>query len=86
MPRIKAGYRRGFFLVIFLSHFAWLGGSIFSWSQASRSGSVPLATEDRLKNTGWWPTQGRPSASEYVGTQACGECHRAKFATQRNTP
>lgn len=48
--------------------------------------SVPLATADRVKNPGWWPTKGTPDRSEYVGPAVCGECHFLKAESQKNTP
>lgn len=47
---------------------------------------VPLATEDRVQNRGWWPTKGVPSRGEYAGPEACGQCHAAKATTQETTP
>lgn len=71
-------------LAIFCSLF-WLS-PIRTTSQASRSSSVPLATDDRLNNPGWWPTQGKFPANKYAGSDACSGCHRSIFTTQRKTP
>jgi hypothetical protein len=80
----RLGWR--FFPVILLGISAWLGNSIRTRPQASRATGVPLATEDRLKNPGWWPTKGTPPRNEYAGADACAKCHGSKFATQRFTP
>ncbi|HEV3039067.1 MAG TPA: multiheme c-type cytochrome [Candidatus Angelobacter sp.] len=64
----------------------WSGRPAHAVFQASRKASVPLATEDRVKSAGWWPTQGRPSADEYAGSQVCGSCHGSKLETQQSTP
>ncbi len=85
MPGMKSRCAGRFLLLTTLSSFACLG-SIRASPQASRAASVPSATEDRVKSPGWWPTQGRAAANEYVGVDACGGCHRSIFATQQNTP
>lgn len=54
--------------------------------QKHGSTSVPLATEDRVKNPGWWPTKGTALRNEYVGPAACGECHFLRAGTQKSTP
>jgi hypothetical protein len=33
------------------------------------------ATADRLAEPGWWPTDGRPPRSDYVGAGRCAGCH-----------
>src|SRR5919107_1063406 len=45
-----------------------------------------LATADRLQEPGWWPTKGTPARSEYVGSAACADCHRAQWSSQTSTP
>lgn len=54
-------------------------------SQTGATG-VPLATEDRVKAPGWWPTKGTPARSEYLGPDACAQCHSLKVTTQKTTP
>jgi len=44
-----------------------------------------LATADRLQEPGWWPTKGTPARSEYVGSAACADCHRAQWNSQLST-
>jgi len=85
VPREKSRYVGKFLLLAVLVSFVYLG-SIRISSQTSRNSSVPLATEDRLNNPGWWPTQGKPAAKEYAGSDACGACHRSIFTTQQKTP
>jgi hypothetical protein len=56
------------------------------WPQTPVASGVPLATQDRVRNPGWWPTKGVPSKNEYAGAAACRECHAARAATQEVTP
>lgn len=45
-----------------------------------------MATEDRVREPGWWPTKGTPALEEFAGSLACAECHGTKAATQKTTP
>ena len=45
-----------------------------------------MATEDRMDLPGWWPTKGTASRSEFVGPDACADCHATKVRTQKLTP
>jgi len=45
-----------------------------------------MATADRVQGASWWPTKGTPARDEYVGPDACAQCHRAKANSARNTP
>ncbi len=54
--------------------------------QAATIARGQLATADRLQEPGWWPTKGTPARSEYVGTAACADCHRAQWSSQPSTP
>lgn len=47
--------------------------------------SGQMATVDRLRDPGWWPTKGTPPRADYVGAGACAECHRSESATQPST-
>jgi cytochrome c554/c'-like protein len=52
------------------------------------SGVIPsgqLATADRIKEPGWWPTKGTAPLAEYVGAAACRECHLGQSASQPST-
>ena len=42
----------------------------------------PMATEDRVQLPGWWPTKGTAHRDEFLGTEACAECHASKLRTQ----
>lgn len=57
-----------------------------TWSQTRGTSGVPLATQDRVKNPGWWPTKGTGAKNQYAGTEACAECHALKTTTQKSTP
>src|SRR5262249_30316512 len=69
-------------LALLMCPVAWIG----VWSQTDGLTGVPLATQDRLRNPGWWPTKGTAARSEYRGSAACRECHATKAATQLHTP
>jgi len=45
-----------------------------------------MATEDRLRASGWWPTRGDAPRGDYVGADACAACHAGLAASQRETP
>jgi len=34
-----------------------------------------MATADRLRGAGWWPTKGTAPRQDYIGPSACVECH-----------
>jgi len=44
-----------------------------------------MATADRIKDPGWWPTKGSAARSEYAGTAACRDCHPRESASQPST-
>ena len=48
--------------------------------------SVEMPTSDRLLGQGWWPTKGTPAREQYVGSAACGSCHKEKSGSQKTTP
>lgn len=47
---------------------------------------MSLPTELRVQDPGWWPTKGKPSREEYVGTETCAKCHAEKAATYQLAP
>jgi hypothetical protein len=60
------------------------------WCQLS-SGSHPatladqMATEDRVRKPGWWPTKGNAPRSAYLGNAACARCHSDILALQQTS-
>ena len=47
---------------------------------------VETATEDRLRDPGWWPTKGAAKREEFTGAQGCAECHQEESNPQPKTP
>jgi len=45
-----------------------------------------LATEERLREPGWWPTRRDASRNDFIGSAACINCHRAIGESQAATP
>jgi hypothetical protein len=65
-------------------------GSRTLWSQSPTQKhpatiSDQVATEDRLRKPGWWPTKGSFPASAYVGSGTCARCHTDLVSIQKNT-
>jgi hypothetical protein len=54
-------------------------------AQSNHSSAISLPTELRVKSPGWWPTKGTSSREEYVGSEACFECHESKSESQSQT-
>jgi hypothetical protein len=48
--------------------------------------SIPMSTEDRLLDPGWWPTKGTEPREAFVGSGACASCHTRTVDIQRATP
>ena len=44
-----------------------------------------MATEDRVRQPGWWPAKGDAPRSAYVGNAACARCHSDILALQRTS-
>jgi len=44
-----------------------------------------VATEDRLRKPGWWPTNGSFPANAFLGNSACARCHADVVAAQATT-
>ena len=44
-----------------------------------------ISTQERLKNSGWWPRKATPSRGEYTGPATCAECHSELARTQRTS-
>ncbi len=57
-----------------------------SGSQVRYRAGQPMATDERVRQAGWWPTQGTPRREEYAGPGACSGCHSAEATVQATTP
>jgi hypothetical protein len=60
------------------------------WSQTGAAAhpatlADQMATEDRIRKPGWWPTKGDASRSAFVGNAACARCHSELVAVQRTS-
>lgn len=53
---------------------------------ARQAQGQPIATQERVRSAGWWPTQSTPRRAEYLGPAACAECHGAEAKLQETTP
>jgi Cytochrome c3 len=47
---------------------------------------TPMATDERLESSGWWPTKRTASLQDFAGTQECARCHAKIAETQLATP
>jgi hypothetical protein len=65
---------------------AWCVISLTVSAQQSDLTNMPMATQDRIKLSAWWPTKGAASREEYIGPAACATCHTVKAALQKTTP
>jgi hypothetical protein len=45
----------------------------------------PMATAERVRSPGWWPTKSSPRLDEYVRPAVCAQCHSAEAAIQETT-
>jgi hypothetical protein len=54
-------------------------------AQTPASNSISLPTQLRLNSPGWWPTKGEAAREEYVGSEACFDCHELKSEGQQET-
>ncbi len=66
-----------------------LGAYRTTWAQSDAKSpdtiADQLSTEERLRKPGWWPTKGTFPRNEFVGTDACAQCHRQIAKTQRES-
>lgn len=60
-----------------------LGGGLLV--QASVAVWAQMATADRVREPGFWPTKGTPLRSEFAGAAACARCHAHHAQTQPTT-
>jgi hypothetical protein len=56
---------------------ALLAGSAAVWAQ--------MATADRVKGPGFWPTQASPARNDFLGPAACARCHPSHAQSQAGT-
>lgn len=77
----QSGATLWFGVVLFLFVLSCLTG----WAQAPASNSISLPTELRVNASGWWPTKGEAARAEYVGSEACFDCHELKAEGQQQT-
>lgn len=56
-------------------------------SQAREPNSVVdrMSTLERVDQPGWWPTKLLPSRKDYVGSEACAQCHAALVASAKGS-
>lgn len=55
-------------------------------SDAKNGNQGSTATEIRLMDPGWWPTKASAPRDQYVGSAACGRCHKDIIESQSRTP
>jgi hypothetical protein len=55
-------------------------------AQAPEVQPIPMATEDRVRIPGWWPTKGSAAREEFVGPAECAKCHSTEAASWAKTP
>jgi len=60
----------------------WVAGT--GQEPADREATESTAT--RLREKGWWPTRGDAARNEFIGTQACADCHKEQVLKQLQTP
>jgi hypothetical protein len=49
------------------------------------SSAISLPTDLRVQSPGWWPTKGSAAREEFVGSDACYDCHEIKSEAQQRT-
>jgi hypothetical protein len=56
--------------------------------QAPPPVEIPLATASRIERAknSWWPTKNAQAREDFIGSQACANCHAEKTASQLTTP
>jgi hypothetical protein len=55
-------------------------------SERTQKVETPMATDERLEGSGWWPTTRTVSFQDFVGTTECARCHPKIAETQLATP
>ena len=59
--------------------------SVVSKAQVPAPSSISLPTSLRITGPGWWPTKDTVSRDEFVGPDACYDCHERDFETQEKS-
>ena len=54
-------------------------------AQSQTSSAISLPTALRVAAPGWWPTKGTANREEFVGSDACYDCHELKAEAQEQT-
>lgn len=44
-----------------------------------------MSTQERVDKQGWWPTKLLPSRKDFVGSEACAQCHASVASSVRDT-
>jgi hypothetical protein len=60
--------------------------SLSAYPERQQQVETPMATDERLEASGWWPTKRTVSLDDFVGTKECARCHPKIVATQIETP
>src|SRR5215831_13328243 len=55
-------------------------------SLTASSATAQQSSESPSSSLPWVPTQGAPPGANYVGRQACAECHLSEAQTQAHSP
>lgn len=76
-PALAHGFAAALFLLL---AFCSVGRA-----QTPSSNSISLPTALRTNSSGWWPTKGEAARDEYVGSEACFDCHELKSERQQET-
>jgi hypothetical protein len=60
--------------------------SLSPYPEGQQQVETPMATDERLEVSGWWPTKRTVSLDDFIGTKECARCHPKIVATQIETP
>jgi hypothetical protein len=73
-------------IILIVSVATYLFISSGAVAQAPEVQPIPMATEDRVRFPGWWPTKGSAAREEFVGPAECAKCHSTEAASWAKTP
>jgi hypothetical protein len=65
-----------------LSIVALIFVSLAAFAQLASTITDQFTTQERIERSAWWPTSGKARRTDYLGPQACGECHSTLVRTQ----